>query len=420
MFAAFAVEVAEPPGLSSYGLAGTPPGSNRPYRSLVASRGSGSKWSCIALSAATGKWEEFFGAVTDGSPLDTLTRTKVYRSWNGSVLGTSAVNWQPADGTLTIYATPCSDILDGFASTNRGTTPPDHAVPGTLWEDSTGAPTAVLLKIMDATGDWITLGTINETANTFAPAIGDGTITAVKLAADAVETAKIKDLNVTTAKLADDAVTYAKIQNISTFHRLLGRNTLSAGDPEEVTAAQVLDWLAGTQGDILFRGASAWQGLGAGTAGQFLQTQGGGANPIWATVQQPFTKFQMDGSNVAGIQATGISAIGPRLMLIFFELDRVGGSAGSFTLRTLTSGGAVLASVSMSGTNDWCRGFAIVNSAYNGGRKVLQAWGIDGTGAAGTIAVANYNSGTTAQVDQVQALHSGANVSGNIAVFASS
>jgi hypothetical protein len=36
-------------------------------------------------------------------------------------------------------------------------------------------------------------------------------ITAAKLAADAVETAKIKDLNVTTAKLADDSVTKAKL-----------------------------------------------------------------------------------------------------------------------------------------------------------------------------------------------------------------
>ncbi len=36
------------------------------------------------------------------------------------------------------------------------------------------------------------------------------------------------------------------------------------------------------QGDILYRDASGWTRLPAGTAGQFLQTQGVGANPLWA------------------------------------------------------------------------------------------------------------------------------------------
>ena len=41
----------------------------------------------------------------------------------------------------------------------------------------------------------------------------DGSITAAKLASDAVTTAKILDANVTTAKLADDAVTADKLAN---------------------------------------------------------------------------------------------------------------------------------------------------------------------------------------------------------------
>ena len=39
----------------------------------------------------------------------------------------------------------------------------------------------------------------------------DANVTAAKLAADAVTTAKILDVNVTTAKIADDAVTAAKL-----------------------------------------------------------------------------------------------------------------------------------------------------------------------------------------------------------------
>jgi hypothetical protein len=36
------------------------------------------------------------------------------------------------------------------------------------------------------------------------------------------------------------------------------------------------------QGDILYRNASAWVRLAAGTANQFLQTAGAAANPVWA------------------------------------------------------------------------------------------------------------------------------------------
>jgi hypothetical protein len=38
-----------------------------------------------------------------------------------------------------------------------------------------------------------------------------------------------------------------------------------------------------TQGDILYRDGSGLQRLAAGTSGQFLKTQGTGANPVWAT-----------------------------------------------------------------------------------------------------------------------------------------
>lgn len=40
---------------------------------------------------------------------------------------------------------------------------------------------------------------------------------------------------------------------------------------------------SGTQGDILYYNGSDWVALNAGTSGQFLKTQGTGANPAWAT-----------------------------------------------------------------------------------------------------------------------------------------
>ena len=39
-----------------------------------------------------------------------------------------------------------------------------------------------------------------------------------------------------------------------------------------------------TQGDIVYRDGSGLARLGAGTSGQFLKTQGSGANPVWANL----------------------------------------------------------------------------------------------------------------------------------------
>jgi hypothetical protein len=89
---------------------------------------------------------------------------------------------------------------------------------------------------------------------------------------------------IATGGIANDAITYAKIQNISATQRVLGRNTAGAGDTEEVTFTQFMDWVSGAvaQGDIIYRNGTTWVRLAAGTSGFFLQTQGAGANPQWA------------------------------------------------------------------------------------------------------------------------------------------
>lgn len=80
------------------------------------------------------------------------------------------------------------------------------------------------------------------------------------------------------------AISYAKIQNVSTTSRVLGRKTAGAGSTEECTLSEVLDFIgSAAQGDILYRGASAWSRLAAGASGLFLKTLGAGANPAWDT-----------------------------------------------------------------------------------------------------------------------------------------
>jgi hypothetical protein len=91
------------------------------------------------------------------------------------------------------------------------------------------------------------------------------------------------DITASTLSVADDSITYAKLQNVSATQRILARKSALAGNVEEATLSEVLDFIgSAVQGDLLYRGAASWTRLGAGTSGQFLQTLGTGANPAWA------------------------------------------------------------------------------------------------------------------------------------------
>ena len=116
---------------------------------------------------------------------------------------------------------------------------------------------------------------------------------------------------VATAGIADAAITYPKIQDVSATQRVLGRNTTGAGDVEEVTWAQFMNWLASSaQGDILYRGASDWTRLAAGTSGQYLQTLGAGANPQWtAAPTSAMTLLIAESGNTTSAVASNVSTV---------------------------------------------------------------------------------------------------------------
>ena len=100
-----------------------------------------------------------------------------------------------------------------------------------------------------------------------------------------------------TTGLVDEAVTYAKMQNISATARLLGRKTAAAGDPEECTLSEVLDFVgSAARGDLLVRGAATWARKAKGTAGQVLVMDAD--DPVWAD-QIAAIPFVIDGGGVA-------------------------------------------------------------------------------------------------------------------------
>ena len=88
----------------------------------------------------------------------------------------------------------------------------------------------------------------------------------------------VSSLNSATGAITLDATALKGVAN----KRLIGRNTAASGESEEVTLSQLLDWIGtAAQGDILYRDASGWARLAAGTSGQYFQTLGTGANPQW-------------------------------------------------------------------------------------------------------------------------------------------
>lgn len=85
------------------------------------------------------------------------------------------------------------------------------------------------------------------------------------------------------ATIPNGTVTYAKMQDVSATSRILGRRTSGSGDVEECTIEQILNFIASlAQGDILYYNGTNFVRLPAGNNGEFLQTQGAGANPQWA------------------------------------------------------------------------------------------------------------------------------------------
>lgn len=66
-------------------------------------------------------------------------------------------------------------------------------------------------------------------------------------------------------------------------NQVMANTSGGAAAPFGTSLSSIIDASIGsTQGQILFRNATQWTVLNPGTSGQFLQTAGAGANPLWA------------------------------------------------------------------------------------------------------------------------------------------
>jgi hypothetical protein len=178
--------------------------------------------------------------------------------------------------------------------------------------------TTLTLDAALSSSDLLEVIGINDVGTTVTPAQGsvdtdqlaNVAVTTAKLAADSVTSAKIVDGAVANADMADMAANTIKVRDANSSgapsDKALATTEILIGDGTGFTAASLssdvtmtnagavtiadnavsLAKLAdGTQGDILYYGASGAPALlGFGTSGDFLKTQGTGANPAWATI----------------------------------------------------------------------------------------------------------------------------------------
>ncbi len=80
--------------------------------------------------------------------------------------------------------------------------------------------------------------------------------------------------------------------------------------PSSTTPTLILDVIGATQGQVLYRGASAWTALAVGTNGQVLASQGTAANPHWVDAGPATTTLTGDATGTgSGTFATTVVKI---------------------------------------------------------------------------------------------------------------
>ena len=160
--------------------------------------------------------------------------------------------------------------------------------------------------------------------------------------------------NSSTAYKVDDVVSYngssyvciqASTGNLPTVTTYWNQMSAAGTDGTDVGTTIT------TQGDILYRDGSGLQRLGAGTSGQFLKTQGTGANPVWATADSGKTLgvTQFTNGTRASMSAAGTSGVdfwsvnytqlkANSKLLIYVGLHCYNGSAGATNYRIYYDG----------------------------------------------------------------------------------
>lgn len=222
------------------------------------------------------------------------------------------------------------------------------------------------------------------------------------------------------ADAANDLIlSQRKADNSGTVQRNVApdANSLLAFDgsklPTKLSISGALDLLgSAARGDVIYRGASGWSLLPAGTSGQYLKTLGAGADPVWATVSggggggdaltsNPLSQFAATTSaQLAGVisDETGSGALvfGTSPSLTTPSL----GVATATSLNGITFSGSATPALTVTGSTS-------VSGSNTGDQTITLSGDVSGSGTGAitaTLATVNANVGSFGSATAVPTL----------------
>ena len=208
------------------------------------------------LGAAPLNSPAFTGIPTAPTPTSSDSSTQI---------ATTAFVKAQSYGTGTVTSVTAGDGLNGGTITTSGTIslPSTGVTAGTY-----GTSSALSRFTVDAYGRLTSAQSITIVPSNIGAAASSTTITA------STGLTGGGDLS------ANRTISLAPI----TTNYVVANATGSTAAPVGVSLTSLLDAVFGTgQGSFLYRGAGTWVALSPGIAGQILQTQGAGANPVWVS-----------------------------------------------------------------------------------------------------------------------------------------
>lgn len=158
--------------------------------------------------------------------------------------------------------------------------------------------------------------------------------------ADAAAVSKLLDkLGSTTGDVLYRAATGWTVRAPGSNNQVLA---LSGGLPVWSGLSSLLDTVFGSaQGDILYRDTAAWKVLAPGTSGNFLQTQGAGANPQWAAAGAGFSVSVTASENISAGALVNLFTSSGALKVRNANATDATKPAHGFVLSSVTTGNPV-------------------------------------------------------------------------------
>src|SRR3990167_7667213 len=156
------------------------------------------------------------------------------------------------------------------------------------------------------------------------------------------------------ASLADALYLYAKLSG--SYSELFTRHE-NAGVIQLTRLGKLwiesLGLASEAQGDVLYHNGTIWTRLGAGSSGQFLKTQGTGANPTWAAVSGSYVNGAFKNLKVVRTSAT----------IVTLTADEVLVDDGAGTVQRITSVSKT-GTITVSGAGGLDTGAEAANTIY--------------------------------------------------------